>query len=453
MSNYLIFGGKKSGIALYRYLASFKKNKVLMCDDDLSVLDNAVFGGDVIDVADSIKKIETDSFDTVVYTPSIKRNHPLIVAAKKKGIKCFNEFEFGFLNCDSKKVCVTGTDGKTTTVSLIEHLLREGNLSCVAVGNIGIPFSEKLNDLKDSDIVVAEVSSFMLADSAVISPDVAVVTNIAPDHLDWHGNFDSYVTAKSNIARFLRSDALLIVNADDVYCASFAKITRAETWWFSVSRKVSRGAYWADGYLCFSFDGKIERIVEEKELALKGRHNVANILAAVLVAKRAGLSIGAIRDALKSFGQIPHRQEALFFVNKVLFVNDSKATSVHAAMSAIERFSDRRLCVILGGYDKGEDFDLLFSNYNVKKVDFYIFLGATGSKLVDAALRNGITSYCLAENLSDAVYVGFNKLSKLGGGVLLLSPACASYDRYENFEARGNDFRNIAEEIKRHASD
>lgn len=449
MSKILIFGCRKSGAALYGYLNGLSGSQVSVCDDNFdSLVDKEFFEDRAIGVEEAIRTV--DEFDLVIYTPSIKRNHALLIAAKEKNVPCFNEFEYCFLNCDSEKICVTGTDGKTTTSLIIEDLLRLAGISCVAVGNLGVPFSERLASIKKNDVVVAEVSSFMLEKSTVISPRIAVVTNIATDHLDWHGSFEAYRQAKANIARFLKSDALLILNADDDNCTFLADVTCAEVQRFSLYRKVSNGAFYSDGCLWFSADGKTEKIIADKDMALKGEHNIQNALAAALAAKRIGAKTTDIAVALKNFKQIPHRQERLFTVDGVLFVNDSKATTVHATLSAIKSFKDERLCLLLGGYDKGENFDLIFCGKDVNKADFYIFFGAHRDKLAKTAFKYGVSNFLVKEKMSDAVFCGFEELKKAGGGVLLLSPSCASYDEYENFEERGKDFCRLAKEIKNH---
>lgn len=449
MSKILIFGCRKSGVALYRYLSGLNGSQVSVCDDNFdNLVDKEFFENRGIGVDEAIRTV--DEFDFVIYTPSIKRNHTLLLTAREKNIPCFNEFEYCFLNCDSEIICVTGTDGKTTTSLIIEDLLRTAGIPCVAVGNLGVPFSEKLESIDKNDVVVAEVSSFMLEKSTVISPRIAVVTNIAPDHLDWHGSFESYRQAKANIARFLKSDALLILNADDENCTFLADVTQAEVQHFSLYRKVANGACYSDGCLWFVSDGKAEKIIEERDMTLKGEHNIQNALAAALAAKKTGVKTTDIAAALKNFKQIPHRQERLFTVDGVLFVNDSKATTVHATLSAIKSFKDERLCLLLGGYDKGENFDLIFYGNDVNKADFYIFFGANRDKFAKTALKYGINNFSVKEKMSDAVFCGFNELKKAGGGVLLLSPSCASFDEYENFEERGKDFCRLAKEIKNH---
>lgn len=445
MKKILIFGCKKTGKGLYWLLSKDLQNDVWLYDDNMTDCDEDLKNtGRLLSMF--VVKDTIDTFDLVVFTPSIGRRNWLIQLALQHGITVLNEFEFCFLKCKAKTVCISGTDGKTTTTLMIESILKQAGVSFKVAGNIGYPISFCCEELTNKDILLAEVSSFMLEDSYNITPDIAVITNIAPDHIDWHKGFRNYCMAKSNLVRYLSNDALAIINADDENSSFLPWSTNAQVLRFSL-RKKTEGAYLFDNALWICDKGITEKVFDVKDLRVLGEHNISNALCAVLVCRRLGISLKDIVEGLKNFKGVEHRLQMLFEFKKVSFINDSKATTVHATISAIKAFRDKNIGLIVGGRKKNEDFERLFNCENIKDVKNIAFFGESKYELFELAQKNNFKNCFIAEDLKGAVGSIFNSL-KQKGGVLLFSPACASFDEYKNFEERGKDFCAIANDVK-----
>lgn len=446
MKKILVFGCKNTGKGLYRLLSKDSQNDVWLYDDNISDCDDELKNtGKLLSMY--VVKDSIHTFDLLVFSPSINRSNWLIQLALQNGITVLNEFEFCFLRCKAKTVCITGTDGKTTTTLMIENILRRSGKSFRMAGNMGYPFSFCCDELTKEDILLAEVSSFMLEESCHITPDIAVVTNIAPDHITWHKSFRNYCIAKSNLVRYLPNDALVILNADDENSSFLPWSTNASVLRFSL-RKKTEGAYLCDNALWISDKDKKEKIFDAKDLNVPGEHNISNALCAILVCRGLGVELKDIIEGLKDFKGVEHRLQKLFENEKVSFINDSKATTVHATISAIKAFAGNNIGLIMGGRKKDEDFERLFNCETIKYVKHLAFFGESKYTLFDLAQKSNLENCYISESLNDAVKKIYNSLKERGGGVLLFSPACASFDNYKNFEERGRDFCKIANDIK-----
>lgn len=445
MKKILIFGCKSTGESLYHLISKNKDNDLWLYDDNMDK--NLAWVEDVDKILSTFAVSEMiHTFDLILYSPSIRRDNWLLRLAKENNIPAYNEFEYCFPLLKSKSICVTGTDGKTTTMNMIGSILTEAQIKHLKAGNIGCPLSSCCDLYGEENLSLVEVSSFMLEGVCDISPDIAVVTNIAPDHLDWHGSFKNYCMAKSNLIKGMAKDSLVVINADDENSYFLNYLTGARILHFSLVEKVE-GAFLRDGALYSFIDGVEEKIVDTNVLNIFGVHNYANALCAIIVAKRLGIDSKVIREALKNFSGVSHRLQKLFCVDGVLFVNDSKSTNVHSAKSAIDAFALDNLCILIGGRKKQEDYHELFSDANFGDNRHYIFFGESGKELYDLARLSGIKNIWREDTLRDAIKMGFF-LMKKQGGVLLLSPACASFDCYHNYEERGEHFCQIATEIK-----
>jgi UDP-N-acetylmuramoylalanine--D-glutamate ligase len=342
---------------------------------------------------------------------------------------------------------ITGTNGKTTTTHLVSHLLMTAGHAAPVAGNVGRPLSDVVLDpiLKaPGSVVVCEVSSYQLETIERFRPRVACVTNIAPDHLERYGTMDRYIEAKRWITVNQNEDDILVLNAEDAYCRSFVAHTRARVRHFSSKRPVAHGAFLENGALYFSFDNQDPpaRIMSRDEIPLPGNHNVENVLAAIVVCQAMGLSLEVMADGVRSFQAVPHRIEKCGVVDGVEYYNDSKATNLDSMSKALESF-DRPIVLIAGGRDKGSPWTVL--NELVKrKVKALVLIGEAapiGRKAWGALVREVED----AGGMEDAVRRA-RALAK-AGDVVLLSPGCASFDMYKNFEERGDDFKRVVRDM------
>ncbi len=439
MSKILIFGLQKSGKALFNLLKD--KSDVVLYDDNLDIVDDRWTEGKLINMLAVKESIHT--FDLIIYSPSIPQNNWLLVLADEKNIPILNEFEFCFNRCKAKTICVTGTDGKTTTAYIMDSILKCSGIKHKLAGNVGIPFSTCCDDLNTEDIAVLEVSSFMLTGSH-LKPDIAIVTNITADHLDWHKDFKEYIKAKANITKHQTEKDILILNADDEISSFLCWQTNAKTYFFSNQKKVN-GCYSSGNALWLNLEGNAQKLIDTKELKIKGNHNKANAMTAALACYFAGVKVSAIKTGLKNFCGVPHRLEFVDKIGKISYINDSKATTPHAVIAAIKTYNNVSLGLILGGSDKNLSFDDIFKAGGVR---YYAFTGQTTSALILSAQKNGIKNYFVCKNLKECVETLSLKLKKRES-VVLLSPACASFDAYKNFVERGNAFKDIVSTRKK----
>jgi len=447
MKKILIFGCRETGKGLYGLLSEDSNIDLWFYDDNLSGCDELLKRKGKFLPMFAIKDT-LHTFDMIIYSPSIKRDNWLLVLAREKGVLALNEFEYCFLNLKSKSVLVTGTDGKTTTTMMIDAIFNKANIGHVTAGNIGMPLSSVLKFLSVDKWLLGEVSSFMLEGTTCIRPNIAVVTNIAPDHIAWHGDFRNYCISKSNLVKYMFKEGLVIINADDQNSAFLSWNTSARVLFFSLKKKVN-GAFLRDGALWSFIDGSEEKVIDNiNDLHVIGKHNYANALCSILVAKELGISNLSIAESLINFVGVRHRLEKLFVHNDVLFVNDSKSTNVHSTMAALEVFSGKTISLIVGGQLKIDSYEELFLFAQSIKVKNIILFGESRYDLFRLAQQNKLQNVFIEENLRAAVFRSYSLLCQNNGGILLFSPACASYDSYRNFEERGEDFCEISRKIK-----
>ncbi len=377
--------------------------------------------------------------DEVVKSPGIPGTAPMVKALREQGTHIISEIEFAARYDSAKKICVTGSNGKTTTTSLIYYLLQEAGLNVGLGGNIGKSYALQVAT-EQHDYYVLEISSFQLDDAYDFRPDIAIITNITPDHLDRYGHkMENYVNAKFRITRNLRREDCFIFDSDDaITIGHLSKIVlKAKMLPFSQEKEVEQGAFVRDGSMVLRYDEE-ETEIYLKDLALGGRHNVYNSMAAALAAKASGISDEVIRNSLKTFSPIEHRLEPVLSVGGVLYVNDSKATNVDAAWYALE-CQTRPVVWIVGGTDKGNDYSVLSALVR-EKVKAIVCLGVDNSK-IRAAFGDivGPDNICDALSAEQAVRAGAAYAKD--GDVVLLSPCCASFDLFRNYEDRGEQFK------------
>ena len=375
--------------------------------------------------------------DEVVKSPGIPGTVPMVQKLREKGIRIVSEIEFASRFDKAKKICITGSNGKTTTTSLIYFLLQNAGLNVGLGGNIGKSYAYQVAT-EHFDYYVLEISSFQLDDTYDFRPDIAIITNITPDHLDRYDHkMENYVAAKFKITQNLRSDDCFIFDSDDaITVGHLSKIVlRCKMLPFSQEKEVEQGAFLKNDKMVLRYD-KEETDIFLQELALGGKHNIYNSMAAALAAKASGIENEVIRKSLATFQPIEHRLEPVLSIKDVLYINDSKATNVDSAWYALE-CQKRPVVWIVGGKDKGNDYSLL-NDLVKEKVKAIVCLGVDNAK-IHAAFGGMVSRMEDALSAEEAV----QKASKMAaaGDVVLLSPCCASFDLFKNYEDRGEQFK------------
>jgi UDP-N-acetylmuramoylalanine--D-glutamate ligase len=379
--------------------------------------------------------------DLIVVSPGVPVDSPPLVQARALGEKVIGEIELAAEFFPGEIVAITGSNGKTTTTTLAGEILAAGGLSTVVGGNIGTPAISLVERSSAETIAVLEVSSFQLETIQTFHPRIAVVLNVTPDHLDRHRTFAAYTDAKARIFENQRAEDFAVLNADDPTCVGLATRTKAGVFWFSREKEVTQGAYVREGQVLFR-DSKGQReIMLLSEIPLKGAHNVENVLAAVCVGALSGVDPANIRQAVASFRAVEHRLEYVATIRGVEYYNDSKATNVDATIKALESFP-ANIHLILGGKDKGSDYSVLndLLRQRVKRV---YTIGAAAAK-IESQIR-GTAIIIHAETLESAIKRASE--SAQPGDIVLLAPACASFDQFRSYEHRGKVFKEVVKAL------
>ena len=384
--------------------------------------------------------------DEVVKSPGIPGTAPMVKALREQGTHIISEIEFAARYDSAKKICITGSNGKTTTTSLIYHLLCEAGLNAGLGGNIGKSYALQVATEKH-DYYVLEISSFQLDDAYDFRPDIAIITNITPDHLDRYDHkLENYARAKFRITRNLRPEDCFIFDSDDAITIRQLEevVVKARMLPFSQEKEVEQGAFLRNGDRIVLRYDQDETEIFLQELALGGRHNVYNSMAAALAAKATGISDEVIRASLKSFSPIEHRLEPVLSIRDVLYINDSKATNIDSAWYALE-CQTRPVVWIVGGTDKGNDYSVLEELVR-KRVKAIVCLGVDNAK-IHAAFEDIVGKDNIVDTLSAEAAVQASAKFARPGDVVLLSPCCASFDLFKNYEDRGRQFKDAVRHL------
>jgi len=375
--------------------------------------------------------------DLIVVSPGVPVDAEPITQAKALGQPVVGEIELASEFLAGKIVAITGSNGKTTTTTLTGEIFASGGLNTLVGGNIGMPAISLVDQASPETVTVLEVSSFQLETIQNFRPKIAVVLNVTPDHLDRHRTFAAYVDAKARIFENQQPDDFAVLNADDPTCVELGGRTRAQVFWFSRKREVDRGGYICDGEITFRRDGSGVEIIPVSEIPLKGAHNLENVLAAICCGALLGCDARKIRDAIRNFKAVEHRLEYVATIRGVEYYNDSKATNVDATIKALESFP-AGVHLILGGKDKGSDYsDLL--RQRVKRV---FTIGAAAEKIASQIQAEVVAAGTLENAVKQA------SVSAQPGEVVLLAPACASFDQFQNYEHRGRVFKELVRGLK-----
>lgn len=381
--------------------------------------------------------IEKDDYDLLVVSPGVPLQIAPVKQAYKAGIPVIGEVELAYLiKAEGVEIyAITGTNGKTTTTSLLQFILETAGRKAYSGGNIGIPLTSLLDSLEEG-VIAVEMSSFQLDTSIDFHPHICGLLNITPDHLDRHGSMESYIAAKAKI--FARQDSAdyAIFNYEDESLRKMAEFCPAQAVFFSSERMLEAGAFVEDGIITVRFNNERQPICPVGELLLRGRHNLENVLCAVLMAHIAGVQPEVIRSALITFKGVRHRMEEVAVDNEVIYINDSKATNPESVMRALESFSVP-IILIAGGRNKGSHFNILAKGIK-EKVKELILLGEAKQEIRTAVIDAGFKNIHEVEDLEAAVLKSYELAQK--GDVVMLSPACASWDMFANYEQRGDLF-------------
>ena len=389
---------------------------------------------------------DLDTYDAVVISPGVPKELGFVRQAVSSGAELLGELELAYRIGKGNYVAITGTNGKTTTTTLVGEIFRASGRKKEIVGNIGTAVASKAIDATDEEWLITETSSFQLDTIRDFRPKVSAILNLAPDHLDRHKTYENYIAAKARIFENQTKEDFLILNHDDEETMKLAKASNAVVIPFSRVLELEIGAYVKDGKIVIrDLTEKMHEVCEVSELLIPGTHNLENALAAVAVSFFAGIGTDVIAGVLRTFKGVEHRIEDCGMVNGVKYVNDSKGTNPDAAIKAIQAMKEN-IILIAGGYDKGSDFTE-FVNMFRGRVKHVFLIGKTAVKIKDTAEKQGFTETTIVKDM-DACVSEAARIAK-EGDVVLLSPACASWDMYQSYEKRGEHFKACVEELKK----
>lgn len=389
-----------------------------------------------------------DSFleqDLIVPSPGVPADAPLLQAARAEGITIWSEVELADRFLHGRMIGITGSNGKTTTTSLIEHILKNAGFSTILAGNIGTPLIARVEQTSDNSFTVVELSSFQLELIESFRPNISVFLNLTADHLDRHHTMEEYGRAKARIFENQTEADTAVLNADDPATTPLAP-TKPQVYWFSRKQRVAQGASVRENEIVFRHDGEEEAVLKLQDIPLAGAHNVENVLAAVAATRLAGVDAAAIAKGVRSFAGVEHRLEFVAEIAGVRYYNDSKATNIDATLKALDAFPGRIL-IILGGKDKGSDYTLLRRPLREKAI-LALLIGAAAEKIEKQT--TGSVAIERAGTIERAVEIASH--AARAGDVVLLAPACASFDQFQNYEHRGQVFKELVHQLERQAA-
>ena len=455
MKTYLVIGAERSGIAVTRALLLNKQSVILTDTKDFNVIAKA--SPAIAEAFEALPKTHLSCFfgsqvpksvvngvSAVIPSPGVPLTIPVIQEAYKKNIPVISEVEAAYRMTSTPFIGITGTNGKTTTTSLTGEIFKLDDRypNVYVVGNIGNAVTHYVNTSTPSDLYVAELSSFQLETTDTFRPKAAAILNLSPDHLDRHGTLDNYYKAKAKIFQNQTPDDILVINADDDNVLKYTADAKSKKISFSLEKRVAPGIYQKDGkvYVAEGDDPEKDVMVSAvSDITIKGPHNVMNAMAAIGLTYFTGVSLDNIRKGLKDFKGVEHRQEFVVTIDGVDYINDSKGTNTDATITALKAM-EKPTILIAGGYDKKEDYTKMMG-YIKDKVKLMILLGATAKNIAATADQCGFSDYIFVKDYPEAVKTAKEKA--VSGDVVLLSPACASWDMFANYEDRGDLFKQL----------
>jgi len=382
--------------------------------------------------------------ELVVVSPGVAVDSPMVCSFRERHVPVWGEIELAYHFARGKLIAITGTNGKTTTTALTGQIMKDYMDSVFIVGNIGTSYAVEAGRTRESSVTVAEISSFQLETIHDFRPDVSAILNITEDHLNRHHTMENYVAVKESIARNQRRDSRCVLNFEDVYTRSFGERTRAEPFYFSSARRLEQGIYLEDGAIFLADGGAPRHLLDVSEMKLPGVHNAENAMAAIALAHSLGVPLESIVRTVKEFRAVEHRIEYVATKKGVEYYNDSKGTNPDAAIRGIRAMS-RPTLLIGGGYDKESTYDKWIEAFD-GKVRWLVLLGQTREKIAACARRHGFENILLADSMEEAVRLCAQRAQE--GDAVLLSPACASWGMFPNYEVRGKVFKELVDELE-----
>lgn len=436
----LVFGSGISGIGATRLLEQVGR-EVILYDGNASLDAEKIkkqigeqTKAEVIlgDLQEDVMK----TLDLVVMSPGVPTDLPIVNKMRDMGIPIWGEIELAFTYGKGDVLAITGTNGKTTTTALLGEIMKNYKESVYVVGNIGNPYTEVALDMSEESVAVAEVSSFQLETIHEFRPCVSAILNITPDHLNRHHTMEAYIEAKEDVAKNQTKDDTCVLNYEDEVLRKFGENVNAEVLYFSSQRKLDKGIYLENGNIVYK-DNEETVVCHVEELQLLGTHNYENVMAASAMAIAYGVPMDVIQKTIKAFAGVAHRIEFVCEKHGVAYYNDSKGTNPDAAIKAVEAMN-RKTLLIGGGYDKDSEYEEWIQSFD-GKVKHLVLLGQTREKIAATARRLGFENIIMVDSLEEAVAT-CAKLAEPGEAVLL-SPACASWGMFKNYEERGDKFK------------
>ena len=445
--NVLVYGTGISGISAASLLESVQA-KVILYDENTKITKEQVRaklpnGANVRVVLGVLSEEMINSLDMVVLSPGVPTDIPIVEEFKKKEIPVWGEIELAYRLSKGQVVAITGTNGKTTTTTLVGKLMKNYFDSVFEVGNIGNPYTEEVKNMVEDTVTVAEISSFQLETIEQFHPKVSAILNITPDHLNRHHTMECYIETKEKIALNQTKGDVCVLNYDDEATRKFGKNCNASVLYFSRLHKLEKGVY-LEGETFIYADGETKtEVCKTTELKVLGGHNHENVMAAIAVAVSMKVPMEIIRKTVKEFTAVEHRIEFVTEKNGVDYYNDSKGTNPDAAIKGIQAMN-RKTVLIGGGYDKGAAYDEWIESFE-GKVTYLVLLGATAEKIAECARKHGFENIIFVETMEEAVKVCAEKAKP--GEAVLLSPACASWGMFDNYEQRGRIFKELVRKL------
>lgn len=446
----IVAGTGKSGISATKLLVNhgvkvylFDENK----DRDIEAIKEKTGDSELVQIElGELGEDALSSSQLMVISPGIPVDAPFTDVVRNAGIPIWSEIELAYHYGKGKIAAITGTNGKTTTTALVGEIVKAHNAKTIVVGNIGIPYTELCDTTDDDSDTVAEISSFQLETVIDFHPNVSAILNLTPDHLNRHYTFENYGNVKFSITKNQTMDDVTVLNYDDEHTRAMGEKAKdhCHVVYFSRLEKPAGGVYVEDGDIILEDGDKKINVLAIKDLKLMGAHNVENVLAAVGISYYMGVPVDVIRDVATSFKAVAHRIEYVDTVDGVAYYNDSKGTNPDAAIKGIQAMVAPTF-LIGGGYDKGSEYDEWIEAFD-GKVKWLVLIGQTAQKIADCAKRHGFNSIIFEENLQDAV--AYCHENAVDGDSVLLSPACASWGQFDNYEQRGDMFKEYVRSYK-----
>ena len=438
----LVFGSGISGVGACRLLEQVGK-EVILYDGNTSLdtdkIREQLGSATAVEIVlGELSDEVIDSLELVVMSPGVPTDLPIVNCMREKGIPIWGEIELAYYYGKGDVLAITGTNGKTTTTALLGEIMKNYKESVYVVGNIGNPYTTVALDMTEESVAVAEVSSFQLETTHRFCPKVSAILNITPDHLNRHHTMENYIAAKEDIAKNQSAGDVCVLNYEDEVTRKFGERLQCKVLYFSSQRKLEKGIFLDSGNIIYKADEELV-VCHVDELQLLGTHNHENVMAASAMALSYGVPIEVVRETVKSFAGVAHRIEYVCEKHGVAYYNDSKGTNPDAAIKGIQAMN-RRTLLIGGGYDKDSEYEEWIEAFD-GKVKHLVLLGQTREKIAEAARRVGLENIILVDSLEEAVQT-CARLAEPGDAVLL-SPACASWGMFKNYEERGDKFKDF----------